>query len=341
MLKRIVVFSLLAFTMLGGQVFASNFVIGNFQTYNPVIEDKVVELPIVVTENPLKPIEVVSHNSKSENIQAEQESVNNAESYVNALKATKTSVPAIMYHKVTDNPAEVTPYVITGTMLAEDFAEMKARGYTPITVSEYYNVQKLSQNLADSNNYKAVAEFFEKNPKPIIITFDDGYKGIYTHALPLMQQYNFKANFYICGGLIDANNPEYCTWEEIKALADSGLAEIGNHTYALHNRTKADLANIYQTSFKDALNDINANKTVILEKTGVLSNVLSFPYGQYDHITIQRLKSAGYEIFISTDYRTNMLRDEKAALGRFNRDTQYSAKEFFDLVDSMCNRLSI
>ena len=255
----------------------------------------------------------------------------NGDDYLLAFKGKQTKIPALMYHKVTDNPAEVTPWVITGEMLAQDFAEIKARGFTPITVSEYFELKKLSKDLFYADGYKKVAEFFRNNPKPIIITFDDGYKGIYTHALPLMKQYNFKANFYICGELIDTNNPEYCTWDEIKALNESGLAEIGNHTYSLHARSKDELSTAYQTNFSSALADINMNKEVIFQKTGINAKVFSFPYGLYTFGTIAEMINGGYEMFVSTDHRLNSLDDGQSTLGRFNRDTEYSSKQYFDL----------
>ena len=69
-----------------------------------------------------------------------------AQGYVDAYKVRLTKIPALMYHKITDNPDEVTDWVITGEMLAADFAEIKKRGYTPITVAEYHNIKKAAIN---------------------------------------------------------------------------------------------------------------------------------------------------------------------------------------------------
>jgi len=256
--------------------------------------------------------------------------------YIQSRMGIQEKIPALMYHKVTDNPAEVTEWVVTGKMLADDFAEIKERGYTPITVSDYYKIKKLSRDLFVNENYKVVANFFKNNPKPIIITFDDGYKGIYTHVLPLMKQYNFKVNFYLCGELIDTQNPEYCTWEDIKTINASGLAEFGNHTYALHAKNKDDLFAMYLGAFDEVLADLNKNRSVIAANTGVDSKVISFPYGRYDEVSIVKLKNAGYEAFVSTDYRVNIMNDNELALGRFNRDTVYTTEAFFNLVDSKC-----
>lgn len=260
------------------------------------------------------------------------------QAYIETLSAMQKKIPALMYHKITDNPSEISDYVVTGEMLRNDFEEIKRRGYSPITVSEYYSLVKCTENLYSNNNYLKIAEFFRKNPNPIILTFDDGYKGIYTHVLPLMREYGFKANFYICGQLIDQNHPEYCTWEEIKLLSQSGLAEIGNHTYSLHSKTKEELNTLYKINMRDAINDINKNRQVMFTNSGVQSNVFSFPYGQYDPFILNMLKSSGYSYFISTDYRVNYLADKHEALGRFNRSAFETTKQFFDTVDLKCKQ---
>lgn len=255
--------------------------------------------------------------------------------FLHAILGLQKKIPALMYHKVTDNPAEVTDYVVTGEMLAADFAELNLRGYSPITVHEYYDLVKLANETYIKGNYQKIGEFFRANPKPIIITFDDGYEGIYTHVLPLMQKYGFKVNFYICGELIDSQHPEYCTWEEIKALQDSGLAEIGNHTYGMHSLSKTEIDTMYHLNFDGAIADINKNNQVITEKTGIAPATYSFPYGQYDQITLQKIRMNGYKYFVSTDYRVNTLKDKQFALGRFNRSGLISTKDYFDMVDSM------
>ncbi len=256
--------------------------------------------------------------------------------YVEAYNGIQKRIPALMYHKVTDDPAEVTDYVVTGEMLAADFAEIQLRGYQPILVSEYYKLVELAESLFSGDNYKKVAEFFRANPKPIIITFDDGYEGIYTHVLPLMQQYGFKVNFYITGELVDSRHPEYCTWDEIKALNESGYAEIGNHTYSLHSKSKTEINTMYHMYYEESLADIQKNNKAISNCIGVDPVTYSFPYGQYDPITLQKLRGTGFRYFVSTDYRTNYLADKQIALGRFNRSGLIPTSDYFDMVNQMC-----
>ncbi len=306
MKKRIIALVLVLITVFSIGVFAAN--------------------PFVIAENPFAASRDAAAKKELPRIFAQ--------GYVDAYKIRTTKIPALMYHKITDNPAEVTDWVITDKMLADDFAEIKKRGYTPITVAEYHNIKKAATNLTSDDSIKIVSEFFEKNPKPIIITFDDGYKGIYTHVLPLLKEYGFKASFYICGELIDTNHPEYCTWDEITALNDSGLADIGNHTYSLHAKQKNELEEYYKANFGDALADIKRNREVIFNNTGIYTKAFSFPYGLYNEHILADIKMTGYEIFISTDYRANEMTDGLNTLGRFNRPASISTAEFFDTVDN-------
>ena len=63
--------------------------------------------------------------------------------------------------------------------------------------------------------------------KAIVITFDDGHESSYTLALPILQEFGFKAEFFITTGWTDANY--YLKTEQIKALHQAGMA-IGSHS---------------------------------------------------------------------------------------------------------------
>ena len=71
---------------------------------------------------------------------------------------------------------------------------------------------------------------------------DDGYRSNYTKAYPVLKEKNMKALISIIGwsvgretmpgGIIPIN--PHCSWAELKEMQDSGLVEIGNHTYDMH-----------------------------------------------------------------------------------------------------------
>ena len=74
--------------------------------------------------------------------------------------------------------------------------------------------------------------------KLVVLTFDDGNKSDVTFVAPLLQDYGFKATFFVTEGLnFLKNKKHYMTWEEVQKLHEEGL-EIGNHTR--HHRNVND-----------------------------------------------------------------------------------------------------
>ncbi len=251
--------------------------------------------------------------------------------YYSALR-----VPGIMYHKITPNPEEWSTYSISPDMLREDFQTMKNMGYTPITLSEYaeliYAYTCVRNNTADIDHvYNLITTY----SKPILITADDGYSGIYTYFLPLLKEFNFKANFMICGEVIDSNHPEYATWEQIREIQQSGLVEFGNHTYSLHELEKGELLSLYLSNPEFCRQDIELNRVKIESATGVPCTAFAFPYGARNKSANAIVDSCGYTKILNTDYRTNIITSGIYNVARVNRDNFTPSRDFFTKLSTL------
>ena len=66
------------------------------------------------------------------------------------------------------------------------------------------------------------------NQKVVALTFDDGPTNNIDKILPLLEQYNAKATFFLIGNEIEKNP------DEAKKIVDAGH-QVGNHTYS-HQR---------------------------------------------------------------------------------------------------------
>ena len=71
--------------------------------------------------------------------------------------------------------------------------------------------------------------------RPILITFDDGYRSNYELAYPLLQQYQAKAVISVMVYMQEFCATSFLSWDMCREMSDSGLVEIGSHTYQLHN----------------------------------------------------------------------------------------------------------
>jgi peptidoglycan/xylan/chitin deacetylase (PgdA/CDA1 family) len=64
--------------------------------------------------------------------------------------------------------------------------------------------------------------------KVVMINFDDGYKSQFLYAKPVLDQYGFKASFFIpCAKM--QTEPKWLTWQQITTLKDDGM-DIESHT---------------------------------------------------------------------------------------------------------------
>lgn len=71
--------------------------------------------------------------------------------------------------------------------------------------------------------------------KPVLITFDDGYRSSYDLAYPLLQKYRTKAAIAFMAYTQDNPCGNFLTWDMSREMTASGLVEMGSHGYAIHN----------------------------------------------------------------------------------------------------------
>ena len=121
--------------------------------------------------------------------------------------------------------------------------------------------------------------------KPIIITFDDGYRDAFTDAFPLLHKYDFVATFFIITRLADEEREEYLSWSEIEILHEAGM-EIGSHSY-----THPDLGG---KSYDYIVWQVLGSKEAIEARIKEPLRFFFYPSGKYDQQVEDVLKSAGF-----------------------------------------------
>ena len=125
-------------------------------------------------------------------------------------------LPILMYHHVVEDGQACNDMTVTVSRLREDLQYLEDEGYTAVLPREL----AAGEPLPD---------------KPILITFDDGYRSNYNLAFPLFQEFGAKAVISVMVYMPDNAASEFLTWPMCREMIDSGLVEIGSHTYFLHN----------------------------------------------------------------------------------------------------------
>jgi len=124
--------------------------------------------------------------------------------------APEKTVKVLCYHKISDaaDPLSVTPEVFESQLLA-----LQEYGYNVISLAEFHQFMT-KQNIV-------------LPPKPVLLTFDDGYEDNYTNAYPLLKKYNMSGTFFVITKLV--NQPGRMTSTQILRMSRNGMY-FGSHT---------------------------------------------------------------------------------------------------------------
>lgn len=126
--------------------------------------------------------------------------------------------------------------------------------------------------------------------KPIILSFDDGYRDFYIDVWPILKKYQIKAVAYIVPGFI--NKPNNLTSGELEEVGKSDLVEIGGHTMDhLNLKGLPEVKAKYQIDQgKKILEDIIQKKIVSF----------AYPYGAFDNQSERLVKQDGFTTAVTT-----------------------------------------
>ena len=192
--------------------------------------------------------------------------------------------------------------------------------------------------------------------KPVVITFDDGYRSNYTLAYPILQKYSMKATIFAIGvsfGTDHYKDTDYAITPHFGAaeaaeMTASGLISIQSHTYDMHQwppyeTGSAVRENILQLpgesedSYVQALTEDFTRSRALLEgATGQPVDVLAYPAGQYSTLAQVTLQSLGVHVTLSTNPGVNTvvkgLPQTLYAMLRFGITEDISPEALLDMI---------
>lgn len=151
--------------------------------------------------------------------------------------------------------------------------------------------------------------------KSVVVTFDDGYKSILTHALPTLEEFDFTASLFVNIYFLERKLPhsEYwhhwqtLNWEEIRKLHEAGLT-IGSHGTTHRRLTKV--------TDRELKKEIIESKEIIERNIGSRIFAFSYPHGAFDDNVKRTLKDNNFCCGCSSIEGTNNARSDIFALRR-------------------------
>ncbi len=226
---------------------------------------------------------------------------------IGPLKKEEVFVPILMYHHIRENPHPDNPVWaalhITPAFLDQQLTYLETHGFHIITLDDVY---------------AAIFEGKTLPEKPVVLTFDDGYRTFYENAFPLLKKHNMKAiNFVITQGV---GASAYLTWDEIAEMDKSGLVEFGAHT-----RHHPNLPDLSRGSQVDEIKGSKADLEAHLNKK---IDWFAYPYGSYSDFAITVVKEAGFKGAVSTIYGPIQSKDSLFLMHRIMVNGRYGLDNF-------------
>jgi Polysaccharide deacetylase len=170
-------------------------------------------------------------------------------------------IPVLMYHGIDEIAGNAHPYFETKTspvVFARQMQYLRDACYKPVDLDTA--VSMLGSGKCPE--------------RTVVITFDDGFRDFYTHAMPILQQHGFPATMFVVSSFAGSGadcfgGRDLMSWSEIREVGALGV-QIGSHTVS-HPR-------LYSLSPSAITTELRESKQAIEQEIGKSIASLSYPY---------------------------------------------------------------
>ncbi len=227
-------------------------------------------------------------------------------------------LPILMYHRIAPSgAAEMTRWRVTPEKFEAQLRYLHDSGfYTP----------RLHDWRVAAHDRKALPG------RAVIFTFDDAYLDFFTHALPLLQQYHFRAIVFPVAERIGKTNTwdkAYCEeielmdWSHLRTLLAAGF-EIGSHS-ASHPAMTA-------LSPERVVKEAAGSRALLARELQCRIDAFAYPYGDVDQIVKHLVGASGYSFGFTCKAAMAKHSDDLLTLPRFEVSGIDSFAEFIASV---------
>lgn len=191
----------------------------------------------------------------------------------------------LMYHGIADVPADADPHnlFVPPHAFRAQLETLRSAGFEPLDLDGYLAARSCPTPTAG---------------RQVLLTFDDGYVSMRSHAAPLLQQYGFPALCFISAGLLGDRahghpDPAFDLMDadEVRTLPAHGI-EVGVHGWD-HLSMTALPPDALSKNTEDA-------RTVLSGLVGSRPAAFAYPYGEHDSFARAAVQDAGYDVGFAT-----------------------------------------
>jgi peptidoglycan/xylan/chitin deacetylase (PgdA/CDA1 family)/glycosyltransferase involved in cell wall biosynthesis len=229
------------------------------------------------------------------------------------------SVPILMYHRIAaDGPGAMERFRVAPDLFASQMATLHRAGYRTIGLGDWVSAMARHEPLPG---------------KPIILTFDDGYRDFLTAAMPVLRAHGFSATVFLVAELIggtadwDLGYGEpapLVSWEDVRALQEAGI-EFGCHSSVHRPMTGMRLAELAEDTVRA--------RAILEEGLATSVKTLAYPYGAENEFVRRVLEDLGFQAAVSCEPGISRLGDNPLRLPRVQVSGGCKPERLLALID--------
>jgi peptidoglycan/xylan/chitin deacetylase (PgdA/CDA1 family) len=177
-------------------------------------------------------------------------------------------VPILMYHVVANPPAtaQLPELFVDPTTFTAQMEWLAHRGYAAVSLNQVFDAWFKHGKLPE---------------KPVVLTFDDGYRGDYVYARPVLRRLRWPGDL----NLLVGNLGDELTDEMVERMIDDGW-ELDAHT----------ISHLDLTTFSGARlrREVAGSRRILQQRFHQPVNFFCYPAGKFNTTTIRATRQAGY-----------------------------------------------
>jgi hypothetical protein len=183
----------------------------------------------------------------------------------------RTPVPVLMYH-VIGTPPPSAPYpelFVSRRLFAAQIAGLARAGYHAVTLDRVWRAWHGRAPLP---------------PRPIVLSFDDGYRGDFGAAMPILRQRGWPGVLNLLVANLHRHGWGLRTWMVRRMIANGW--ELDSHTL-----THPDLAAVSPARRR---REVHGSRAALRRLFHVPVRFFCYPSGAFDAAVIRAVRRAGY-----------------------------------------------
>lgn len=228
-------------------------------------------------------------------------------------KPEADKIAVLMYHRIGQIRADdERRYCISPKRFAEHMRHLAAKGMQACSVDDFVGWLYDGKTLPEGS---------------FLLTFDDGFMGVYDHAAPVLEDLGWPATVFLVSGLLGREDE----WNRSKSAGGftyplmnaEHIANLRDRGFTFHSHTRSHM-NLCGATDEELVAQLQGSRQDLAELLGAPPDYLAYPYGRYDERVIEAVRAAGYKAAFSVHSGFNARHADRYRIRRldvFGTDT--------------------